>query len=199
MTSLTTPKSSSAYNTKLLCLIVGLACLAGFLVDTVVLLFPPLLNNIEWRLSFMQQLGDRSIILLFGLALLMVGIIDIRSWRKNLALFCLVLGIALGLSSIMVIRDSIELQQTAFTNIEKKASEIQEKIQQAQANPATSPKISPDQIRQASALLENQAETLKQNAKVGALKTRISGVGNLIVVALAFLGLGRYGLQPPRD
>ena len=65
----------------------------------------------------MQQISDRSIILLFGLALVMYGMLDFRRWRRRLALFCLILGVIFNLSSILVIRDGIASQQQAMTNV----------------------------------------------------------------------------------
>ena len=65
----------------------------------------------------MQQVSDRSIILLFGLALVMYGMLDFRRWRRWLALFCLIWGVIFNLSSILVIRDGIASQQQAMTNI----------------------------------------------------------------------------------
>ncbi|MCY7391002.1 MAG: hypothetical protein LH647_05710, partial [Leptolyngbyaceae cyanobacterium CAN_BIN12] len=61
-----------------LCQIVGLACLAGFMVDIFAITFPPNLGDLQWRIGFMQQISDRSIILLFGLALVMYGMVDFR-------------------------------------------------------------------------------------------------------------------------
>jgi len=97
------------------------ACLAGFLVDMIVLTFPPALGNVEWRVGFLQQLGDRSIILLLGLALIMYSWIDIRPWRRKLALACLIIGVVFNLSSVLAIRDNLKVQEMAITNISTQA------------------------------------------------------------------------------
>jgi len=91
--------NSPVYQPQALCCIVGLACLAGFLVDLAVLLFPPSFGSVEWRIAFLQQISDRGIILLFGLALLLHGTLQQRSWRRSLAFLCTALGAAFSLSS----------------------------------------------------------------------------------------------------
>lgn len=200
MTTLSSPNNyTGSYSPKGLCQIVGLACLAGFLVDTFVLSFPPNLGNLQWRVAFTQQISDRSIILLFGLALLMFGIVELRQWRRRLALFCLTLGVIFNLSSILVIRDGIELQQQALTTITNQATQAQAQIQQAQSNPGTVPNVTPEQLKQLSQVVGNQVSALKENAKATTLKTGISSVGNLVVVGLALIGLGQYGARPPRN
>lgn len=186
------------YNPQSLCCIVGFACLAGFLVDLAVLSFPPSLGNIEWRIGFLQQVSDRSVILLFGLALLLYGTLDIRSWRKPLSLLCMVLGVAFSLSSILVIADGINFQKQAVTTITSQAAQIESQIQKAQTDSTVAPNVTPEQLEQAAQQLKNQANTLKSNAKTSVIKTGVSSVGNLLVVGLALVGLGRYGARPPR-
>jgi hypothetical protein len=198
--ALTTPTyTNGTYSIKALCRLVGIACLAGFLIDLLVLTFPINLGEMQWRMGFLQQVGDRSIILLFGLALFMYGIIDSRVGRKRLAFLCILLGILFNLSSILVIRDSLAFQQQAFNTIERQESEVKSQIQKVQENPALAPKVTPEQLKQATQQLGDRVETLKQNAQTSTLKTSVGSVGNLVVVGLALLGLGQYGLRPPRD
>ncbi|MDX2240854.1 MAG: HpsJ family protein [Leptolyngbyaceae cyanobacterium bins.302] len=200
MTTLSSPNSYvGSYNPKGLCQIVGLACLAGFVVDLFVITFPPNLGNLQWRIAFMQQTSDRSIILLFGLALMMFGMLDFRRWRRRLAMFCLILGAVFCLSSILVIRDGLAFQQEALKNISNQASQVQSQIQRAQSNPGSVPNVTPEQLNQLSGALSNQVNTLKESAKTTTLKTGISSVGNLIIVGLALIGLGQYGARPPKN
>lgn len=198
MASISTQNFAGSYNAKPLSQIVGFACIAGFLVDLFVLTFPPAFGSTEWRVGFIQQFADRSVILLFGLALLMFGLLENRPWRKRLATLCLILGVTFFLSSILVIRDGIALQQQALTSINSRAAEIQTKIQDSQSNPDITAKVTPDQLKQASQQIANQAAALKQNTQTGVLKTSIASVGNLIVVGLSLIGLGRYGARPPK-
>lgn len=200
MTTLSSPNSYvGSYNPKGLALIVGLACLAGFLVDTFVLSFPPNLGNLQWRIGFMQQISDRSIILLFGLALVMYGMLDFRRWRRRLAMFCLILGAIFCLSTILVIRDGVTFQQEALKNISNQATQVQSQIERAQSNPGSVPNVTPEQLNQLSGALSNQVNTLKESARTTTLRTGVSSVGNLIVVGLALIGLGQFGARPPKN
>lgn len=198
MTSVSAQNFAPSYSPKGLCQIVGLACVAGFIVDLLVLTFPPNFGELTWRIGFMQQVGDRSVILLFGIALLLYGLLDSRRGRKRLAMACLVLGAIFNLSCIMVIRDSLTIQEQALVNINNQATQLQTQIQQVQQDPSKAPNIKPDQLEKAAQTLTTQADTAKQNAKTGVLKTGVSTVGNLVVVGLALIGLGQYGMRPPR-
>jgi len=198
MTTIPAQNFAGTYSAKGLCRIVGFACLAGFLVDILALSFPINLGNIEWRIGFLQQFSDRSVIALFGLALIMYSIMDFRRWRRRLAMFCLVTGVVFILSCILVIRDGLTLQQTTLTNITNQASQLQTQIEQAQKDPKVAPNLSPQQLEQAAQTLSTRAVVLKENTKTTVLKTSVSSVGNLIVIGLALIGLGQYGARPPK-
>jgi hypothetical protein len=191
--------ASGTASLKALCRLIGVACIAGFLVDLLVLVFPVSVESLEWRIGLMQQIGDRSIILLFGLALLMYGILDYRRSRKQLALFCLLLGVVFNLSCVLVIRDSLSFQERALTTINQRASELNNQIQNIGANPQTNQKITPEQIQQATKALKTQIGSLQNNAKTTTLKTGISSVGNLVIVGLAMIGLGQFGARSPKS
>lgn len=195
MASLST-QSSASVNAKPLCQVVGIACVAGFVVDLLILALPPALNSAEWRVGFLQQMSERSIVLLIGAALLIYSNIDYRAWRKQLAMVCLVLGIVFQLSCILVIKDSLSLNDSATKNINIQASQVQSQIETAKNDPKTAPNLTPDQLEKASQLVATRAGSLKSNAKTSILKTAGSIVGNLVVVGLALIGLGRYGLRP---
>lgn len=198
MASASTQNFASAYSAKILCQLVGLACIAGFIVDLLVLTFPPAFTSLEWRVGFMQQVSDRAIILLFGLALLLYGLLDRRRLRRQLTLFCLILGVLFNLSSILVIRDTLTLREQAAIAISSRASAFQLQIQQAQANPRAA-NVTPEQIQQASKQVSQQADAARQSTKTSVLKTGISSVGNLVVVGLALMGLGQVGARLPRN
>ncbi|UIE36384.1 HpsJ-like protein, cyanoexosortase C-associated [Leptodesmis sichuanensis] len=199
MTTVPAQNFSPSYSPKGLCRIVGFACLGGFLVDLFVLTLPPAFGTLQWRITFLQQLADRSVILLFGMALIMYGILDFRRWRRRLAMASLIFGIVFILSSILVIRDSLEFQQQAMANISNRASQVQSQLQQAQSNPKLAPRVKPEQLEQASQLLSNQLASAKETTKTSVLRTGISSVGNLIVIGLALIGLGQYGARPPKN
>ncbi len=199
MATISAPTTTTNYSGKALCRLIGIACLAGFAVDLFVLSYPINFGALEWRVSFFQQVGDRSIILLFGLALLMYGFMEFRNWRRRFAAFCLALGVIFQLSCILVIRDSSTLQKQTLSRITTQATQLETQIQQARSNPELSGQVTPEQLETALQQLSQRSDSLQQNAKTGIFRAGIASVGNLAVVGLALLGLGRYGMKPPKD
>ncbi len=187
---------ASPYSAKPLCRIVGIACIAGFIVDMVILALPPSLGSVEWRVSVLQQMSDRSIILLFGAALLTYGSLEARQFRKQLALVSLVLGVVFLLSCVAVVRDSMVLHGIAVKNINTQAAQVQKQIETAKDDPNAAGKVTPDQLQQASKLVDTRVVSLKQGAQTSVFKTGTAIVGNLVVVGLALISLGRYGMHP---
>lgn len=182
---------------KNISLIVGLTCLLGFLVDTLVLSTPPDPLSLQWRVNLLQQIGDRSIILLFAIALLMYTFFDQRRLKRSLGFICLVLGVAFMLSCVLVIRDSLILQSETLQNINNREQYVQSQIDEARNGgtdnlPAN---LTAEQLKQASQQLSSQASTLKQNARQGITKAGVVSMGNLIAVGLGMLGLGRLGIK----
>lgn len=181
---------------KNICLVVGLTCLLGFLVDTLVLSTPPDPLSLQWRVNLLQQVGDRSIVLMFAAALLMYAFLDKRQLKRSLGFICLVLGVAFMLSCILVIRDSLILQSETLQNISNQEQQVQSQIEQAREGGADLPEVvTSEQLQQASQQLANQASTLKQNARQGITKAGVASMGNLIAVGLGMLGLGRLGIK----
>lgn len=181
-----------------LCLIVGLACLAGFAVDTFILAVPPSLRSLQWRVGIVQQLADRSIILLFGMALVFYGTLASRSWRRLIPYICLALGVIYLLSCLFVLRDSSKLHNQVVGQIETQAAQIQTQIDSATTNPELAQTVTPEQIQQASDLLVSRQAELKANTKQSILKTGVGTVGNLLVMGISFLGLGLFGSRAAR-
>ncbi|MGV0024924.1 HpsJ-like protein, cyanoexosortase C-associated [Phormidesmis priestleyi] len=199
MTTVSSQSLAPAYSAKGLCRIVGVACVAGFIFDVLALVFPPALGNIEWRIALFQQISDRSIILLFGLALLMYGSLETRRLRKRLAIACLILGVLFNLACVLVIRDGLAFQERAVNTISAQASTLQNQIQAVQpGSKQGNVKVTPEDIQKASQALAQQADSLKQNTKTGIVKTSISSIGNLVIVGVALIGLGQYGTRSPK-
>ena len=199
MTTVSSQSLAPAYSAKGLCRIVGVACVAGFIFDVLALVFPPALGNIEWRIALFQQISDRSIILLFGLALLMYGSLETRRLRKRLAIACLVLGVLFNLSCVLVIRDGLAFQETATNTISAQASTLQNQIQAVQPGSTQGKvKVTSEDIQKASQALAQQSASLKENAKTKIVKTSLSSIGNLIIVGVALIGLGQYGNRPSK-
>ena len=209
MTSLPRPLSSSVgqsssnhYDTqslagKNICLVVGVTCLLGFLVDTLVLSTPPDPLSLQWRVNLLQQMGDGSIILLFAAALLMYAFFDQRRLKRPLGFVCLVLGVAFMLSCVLVIRDSLILQSETLQNISNRQQYVQSQIEGARNGDTENlaATLTAEQLQQASQQLVNETLTLKQNARQGITKAGVASMGNLIAVGIGMLGLGRLGIR----
>ena len=178
-----------------ICLVVGLTCIAGFIVDILVIATPPDPFALEWRIGFLQQASDRSVIFFFGIALLLYSIYQNRQVRRSLSLFCLAIGVAFLLSSLLVIRDSLTLKDQAFKNIGTQEEQIQSQIADSQASGELPSGVSLEQIQQASQEITSQAELAKQNTNRGIVKAGMASLGNLVVVGAGLIGLGRIGMR----
>ena len=182
-----------------ICLIVGLACIVGFIADMLIATATPSPFEIGWRISFLQQAGERSIVFLFGAALLLYSQIANRRIAKPLSLICLGVGVALILSCIVVIRDSLLLQDVSVKRIANQAEQIQTQIEERQNSSDLPEGITLEQLRQASTQVTTEAERLKSNARTGITRTGLASMSNLIIVGLALVGLGRFGLSSVRQ
>lgn len=188
--------SDSSSPGKNICLIVGLTCLFGFMVDMLVLSTPLAPFDLQWRVNLLQQVGDRSIILLFAVALLMHALYDQRRLKRPLGYICLGIGVAFILSCVLVIRDSLILQSETLQNISNQERQAQTQLEAARDGNLNLPEsVTPEQLQQAAQQLTNQASSLKRNARQGITKAGIASMGNLIAVGLGILGLGRLGIK----
>lgn len=178
--------------------IVGLACCVGFLVDITILAFPLSLGNIEWRIGMLQQIGDRSIILLFGSAFLLCSSLNNRQIRKPIALLSLAVGVFFLLSSLVAIRDGSKFNKQASEAITTQATAVQEQLDQAKADASLAPNVTPEQMQQAERELKLRADAMQKQAKLGTLKKSSSSVGNLLVTGVGLIGLGRVGAHSKR-
>ncbi|MBE9140722.1 hypothetical protein IQ254_26560 [Nodosilinea sp. LEGE 07088] len=188
--------SFEATSGQSLCLIVGLACLFGFSVDFLILALPPNPLDIQWRVSLLQQVGDRSVVLLLGLSLTLYGVLANRRLRKQVALLCVALGVMFSLSGLFMVRDSLKLQDLAVTRIAAQEAQVRDQIATAQADPQqVSPDLTPEILQQASQILTDQVDTAKRSAKANALKIGVGSFGNLLVTGLALIAVGRFGTR----
>ena len=177
-----------------LCLIVGLTCLVGFLIDLMAIGLPPSPFALEWRVNFLQQVGDRSIILLFGSALTLYSQLNNRRIARPLSLICLSIGVAFMLSCLLVIRDSLILQEQTVNSISAQEEQLQVQLEESRGNPDLPEDITSEQFAQVEQQLTNEAAELKKNAQTGITKAGLASLGNLLVVGLGLIGLGRFGL-----
>lgn len=181
-----------------ICMIVALACLAGFCIDMLSIGLPPGLFDLQWRVGFLQQMGDRSIILLFGTSLLLYSFLGNRRLTRPLSLICLGVGVAFILSCILIIRDGLIFQDQALQNITTQAEQLQTQIQESKGSADLPTNVTPEQFAQAAEQVTSQAEVLKQNARTGITRAGLASIGNLVVVGLGLIGLGRFGLTTAR-
>jgi hypothetical protein len=193
MVSISNQASYSATGGQIIARIVGFTCLFGFLADIVALTFP-LGNGAAWRVGLLQQVGDRSIVLLFALALILFSYIDQQQLRKPFAYVAMVIGVLFLLSSILVIRDGLVLQSQTVDRIGQQAEELQTRVEESKTNPEITANVSPDDFETALRQIDDQANTLKQNARTSLTKTSLASVSNLVVVGIGLLSLGRFGI-----
>ncbi|MEM6451112.1 MAG: hypothetical protein AAF703_12440 [Cyanobacteria bacterium P01_D01_bin.105] len=182
-----------------ICLIVGLACIAGFIVDMLVATSPPTPFEIGWRINFLQQAGERSIVFLFGAALLLYSQITNRRIAKPFSLICLGVGVALMLSCIVVIRDGLVLQDVSVERISKQAEQIQNQMEERQNSSDLPEGVTLEQLQQASAQITTEAKRLTSNTRTDIARRGLASMGNLLIVGLALVGLGRCGLRNIRQ
>ncbi|MGG6266065.1 HpsJ-like protein, cyanoexosortase C-associated [Leptolyngbya sp. AN03gr2] len=177
---------------KRLCRIVGFACLIAFLVDFLVIVFPVNFVEASWRLGTLQQIGNRSIVVLFGLALLIYGA-EQRKTLRSLSLICFTIGISFLLFCPVVAQDSLALQRQALDRIGSQSSQISSRLEAIQGNPNAA-RATPEQLEQATQQLNARTESAKQAANNSIFKSGFLSVGNFAVIGVSLLILGRYGL-----
>ncbi len=173
--------------------IVGFTCLFGFLADMITLALP-LGAGAAWRANLLQQTGDRSIVLLIGLALLIYGFWENIRLRKPFAYAAMLIGVMFLLSSILVIRDGLVLQSQTIDRIGQEATQLQTQVEQGRNNPEITASATPEDFAQALQAIDTQAETLRQNAKTSLTKASFATTSNLVIMGIGLLGLGRVGI-----
>ncbi|MEO1390553.1 MAG: HpsJ family protein [Cyanobacteria bacterium J06634_6] len=193
-------KSESTYSAKNIARIIGLVCIVGFLFDMIILGLPPQ-NNAEWRVGFVQEFANRSIILLFGLGLLIFGSTGNRKIRLSLvSRLCVISSLLFFLLCIGSVVDSIRLSQQAIGNISTQETQLRAQIDAAKSNPDSLPEnVDLADLDQFSQQLSQQANSIRSNAKRTVLKTGISNIGNLAIVGVGMFGLGRVGMGLSRS
>ncbi len=186
----TAPSTNSPYR------IIGAACIVAFCIDMLLLAIGPGMGGLEWRFQFLKNLSDRSIVFLLGTTFLMIGTADLRSIRKSLSTACLGMGLAFILMTGLSVWDASSLQKQAVSTLTNQTAQIEDQIQKAKDQPIpTGGKVTPEQIQQALDRLSNQSTALQKNATTQVVKTGASSAGNLLVVGVAMIALGRYGMR----
>ena len=184
------PGGFSSYSFKEACLIIGITSLAIFILNILALALASDANSVQWRVNFLEQVGNRSIALLFGFALIAYGFSDHYKLRKWLAFICLMSGILFQMGCILTIHDTLILQKQAAENITQQANQVKIQIQEGE--------ISVDDSQEAERALQRitiREQELEQRAKSDITRAGIVSVGNLLIPGLGLIGLGRLGLK----
>lgn len=163
-------------------------------MDLLVLVAPPDPFDLAWRVGFFEQVGDRSIILLFGSALLLYSQLSSRRLARRLSFVLLAAGVAFALSSILVIRDTLVLQEQMLGSIGSQSAQLQAQIEARRASPDLPENITAEQFELAFQQLASQADVAKQNTRSGLTRAGLVSIGNLSIVGMGLIGLGRFGL-----
>ena len=190
-------KSVISTNAIELARIVGFTCVAGFVSDMLVAMMPVVVRSEQWRMNLLQQMGDRGIILLFGLSLLSLGYAGRRLWDRRVGVLSLAIGVLFLLFCLLFVRDSLLLQETANSSVDTQASELQSRLQE-QSDSELSDRFSSEQIAEARQQINLQAESFKQEVRTSAVRLGLSALSNLLIMGVAFIGLGRYCLRSRR-
>lgn len=173
--------------------IVGLICVIGFIADILGLILPPG-SGATWRFGLLQQVGDRSIVFLFGIALLLYGCWESQLRRKPLSYAALGLGVAYLLTCILVVSDGLKVQNQAAANIDQRVEQLQSRVEQGRNNPEITARTNPEDFDNALKSIEVQASLAAENAKSSVTKSSIVIATNFLIVGLGLLSLGRFGI-----
>lgn len=192
MTGASSPLSSPSLIGRSLARIVGLTCIFGFIVDMTALTFP-LGSGTAWRVGLLQQMGDRSIVLLIGVALLLYSVWENQSLRKTLGLVLMGLGGLFLLICLFVVRESFSLHSQAVANIGNQVTQLETQVEASRSNPEIAASATEDDFSNALRAIETQAGTLRQNAKTTITRSGIASTSNFAVVGIGLLSLGRMG------
>lgn len=142
MKASSTPNSSLASRSLQL---VGLVMIVSFVIDILIIFFPPNLLSPQWRLGFSSQLIDRGVIPLVGVALLLGGI-----WIKDsegtsgskqgmLRSAAVLVSLILGIVYLLVVPlhsiDTVRSRNRALRNLEAQATQAEEQLDAQLTNP----------------------------------------------------------------
>jgi hypothetical protein len=175
-----------------LCLIIGLASIAGFLVDFTVAALPPQPFAATWQIEIIRLAADRSLVWLIGLGLLAFTLRDNPALKRPFSLLCLLIGVVYLLLCIPAFQSTVSLRDNANLNISQQASQTLEQLQSFQAEPPEEgPAITPEQIESATQQVNLQAETLRRSARQRLYKSLAITMGNLVVAGIAVIALSR--------
>ncbi|WP_017297379.1 HpsJ-like protein, cyanoexosortase C-associated [Nodosilinea nodulosa] len=195
MVGASNPVSSTFVDSQGIARIVGMTCILGFVVDMTALIFP-LGSGTAWRVGLLLQMGDRSIVLLIGIALLIYSAWDNLGLRKAIGYVGLGLGTLFLLIGLFVVRESFSLQAQTINNITKQAAQLKVQVEESRSNPEIAATATEADFATALQTINTQAETLRRNAKAAITKTGVASTSNFAVVGIGLLSLSRLAIGP---
>ena len=183
-----------------LALITSIICIVGFGLDMAALSLRPTISSIEWRMGFMQQLGERCIILLFGGTLLCYGLQTMSTGLKRIACVVCGLGVLPSLSGFFYLHDSVRFRALAIENLTTQRQNFEQQIQQFSPESTTSPELVVDSAQKEKALklLRERTQTLKSRTSVRIQKTVTRTFCSLLLTGIGLVTLGQMILRPKR-
>lgn len=177
-----------------LALIVSLVCLFGLSLDLLAISLNPIPSSIEWRMGYMQQVGERCIILLFAMGLLGYSCQARPMGLKRIAWLCLGLGLCMSLSSVFYLRDSFQFRSLAIANLSSQTQNLEQRIQTF-TPPTSSMAVDPAKKERAIELLGDSAQSLESRAKIGIQKTVSRTFFSFFLVGLGLMRIGQIALS----
>ncbi|WOD37911.1 hypothetical protein [Nodosilinea sp. E11] len=184
-----------------LTLIASLICIVGFSLDMLSISLGLALDSIEWRMGFVQQLGERCIILLFGAALLCHSLQTTPARLKQIGWLCCVLGLWISLSSLFYLQDSFRFKSLALENLVNQQQNLTQEIQQFSPQPTEALGAIMDPVRkeQAVKLLEERTQELSAIAKIRIRKTVARTFFSLLLTGMGLGALGQVSARSVRS
>ncbi len=184
------PKNFQGYDISTACLIIGTTALASFVLNALALALTPELYSVQWRVTFLEQVANRSIALLLGFGLIFYGLSRNLALRTKLAFLCLITGLLFQMGCILIIHDTLALQGQASENIAQQSRQAKEQIQENRSSLDDS-----QQADQAIRQIILQEEELQQRAKSDITRAGIVSLGNLFIPGIGLIGLGWLALK----
>jgi len=181
-------KDARLSNVRAICLIVGITSLAIFAWNILALALTADPRSVQWRVNFLEQIGSRSFALLFGFGLIMFYLTSHPTLNKRVGFVCLMTGIFFQMSCILIIHDTLTLQEQAIANIARQSQQVRTEIQE-NADGAE------QEAEQAIQQITVQEGELQQRAKSDITRAGIVSLGNLFIPGIGLLLLGRIGLK----
>lgn len=181
-----------------LALLTGIICIIGFSLDIFAISLGANFSSIEWRMGFVQQLGERCIIFLFGASLLCytLQVSTIRQKHRIAQIYC-ILGLCICLGCFFYWQDSFRFRNLATGNLDTQSQSLEKQIQELSPQSMAHSSLAARQEHKEYAIeiLQKNTEKLAQRATTGLYKTVIRTSVSLLIVGFGLVVMGLITLQ----